>query len=115
MPKKLDPAVDKMLGTIYNATQLAAAKAIASGEEEVRTKPFRKNELPEKKEVPEAFKKRHRAKRVVKSNTNEVFAFMATNIDGGLTRQQSIAAAVDKFGVSKHSAGYHFDKAAGKR
>ena len=115
MPKKLDPAVDKMLGNIYNATQLAAAKAIASGEEEVRTKPFRKNELPEKKEVPEAFKKRHKAKRVVKRDTNRMFAFMTINIDDGLTRQQSIAAAVDKFGVSKHSAGYHFDKAAGKR
>lgn len=123
MPKKLDPKVAAMLPDIYTREQLEYAKGVVSGEIKVRY--FKASDIPEKKEVPEAFKKRHRstarakaktkAKRIIKGAVSDVFAFMATNIDGGLTRQQSIAAAVDKFGVSKHSAGYHFDKAAGKR
>jgi hypothetical protein len=125
--KKLDPRVAAMLPNIYTAEQLQAAKDIVAGEANVVR--FKKSMAPEKKEVPQAFINQHKAKaktnvgakakskvkRVLKGAANEVFAFMAINIDAGLNRQQSIAAAVDKFGVTKHSAGYHFDKAVGKR
>ena len=122
MPKKLDPAVkavlDKMLRTptaTFDNHMLEYAKGVADGSIKVRY--FKASDIPEKKVTPEAFKKQHKmkAKRVVKRNVDELFAFMAINVDAGLTRQQSISAAIDKFKISKHSAGYHFDKAAGKR
>lgn len=113
--RALDPRVVAMLPDIYTASQLEYAKGVVSGE--IKPKYFKASDIPEKKVTPEAFKKQHKkkAKRVVKRNVDELFAFMAINVDAGLTRQQSISAAIDKFKISKHSAGYHFDKAAGKR
>ena len=123
MPKKLDPAVkavlDKMLRTptaTFDNHMLEYAKGVADGSIKVRY--FKASDIPEKKATPEAFKKQHKKqkqKRVAKNNVDDLFAFMAINVDASLTRQQSILAAIDKFKISKHSAGYHFDKAAGKR
>lgn len=114
--RALDPRVVAMLPDIYTASQLEYAKGVVSGE--IKPKYFKASDIPEKKATPEAFKKQHKKrkqKRVAKNNVDELFAFMAINVDAGLTRQQSILAAIDKFKISKHSAGYHFDKAAGKR
>jgi len=115
MAKKLDPKVQAMLPRIYTREDLEYAKGVVSGD--IKVTYFKAKDIPEKKPTPEAFKKQHKrkAKRVVRSNVDDLFAFMSINVDAGLTRQQSILAAIDKFKISKHSAGYHFDKAAGKR
>ena len=135
MPKKLDPAVkavlDKMLRTpnaTYDNHMLEYAKGVADGS--IKVKYFKASDIPEKKATPEAFKKQHKKaktkakqKSVYRSSRRIPSEFshddMVPTINGGIlrgySRQDVIRALVENFRVSKHSAGYHYDKFVGKR
>ena len=124
MPKKLDPAVkailDKMLPTptaTFDNHMLEYAKGVADGS--IKVKYFKASDIPEKKAVPEAFKKKHKAKRTKRISSefshDDMVGAINHRIIVGDSRQQVIQALVDRFKVSKHSAGYHYDKFVGKR
>ena len=61
MPRKLDPKVAAMLPNVYTAADLEYAKGVVSGE--IKVEYFKAKDIPEKKEVPEAFKKRNKARK----------------------------------------------------
>ena len=124
MPKKLDPAVkavlDKMLPTptaTFDNHMLEYAKGVADGS--IKVKYFKASDIPEKKAVPEAFKKKHKAKRTKRIlsefSHDDMVGAINHRVIVGDSRQQVIQALVDRFKVSKHSAGYHYDKFVGKR
>lgn len=131
MPKKLDPAVkavlDKMLRTptaTFDNHMLEYAKGVVSGE--IKPTYFKASDIPEKKPVPEAFKKKAKAKtktKVKQKRVRRISEFSHDDMIGAInhrvivgdSRQQVIQSLVDRFGVSKHSAGYHYDKFVGKR
>ena len=124
MPKKLDPAVkailDKMLPTptaTFDNHMLEYAKGVADGS--IKVKYFKASDIPEKKAVPEAFKKKHKAKRTKRIPSefshDDMVGAINHRVIVGDSRQQVIQALVDRFKVSKHSAGYHYDKFVGKR
>ena len=124
MPKKLDPAVkailDKMLPTptaTFDNHMLEYAKGVADGS--IKVKYFKASDIPEKKAVPEAFKKKHKAKRTKRIPSefshDDMVGAINHRIIVGDSRQQVIQTLVDRFKVSKHSAGYHYDKFVGKR
>lgn len=129
MPKKMDPAVkavlDKMLKTptaTFDNHMLEYAKGVADGSIKVRY--FKASDIPEKKATPEAFKKQHE-KRKQKSTRmrrrppvfshDEIVPTIRDRIMTGYSRQEVIQILMETFRVSKHSAGYHYDKFAGKR
>ena len=135
MPKKLDPTVQKVLdkmlvkptATFDNHT-LEYAKGVADGS--IKVKYFRASDIPEKKPTPEAFKKKHKKaktrakqKSVYRSSRRIPSEYshndMVPTINGGIlrgySRQDVIQVLVENFRVSKHSAGYHYDKFVGKR
>ena len=113
----LDPRVVAMLPDIYTASQLEYAKGVVSGE--IKPTYFKASDIPEKKAVPEAFKKKHKAKRTKRISSefshDDMVGAINHRIIVGDSRQQVIQALVDRFKVSKHSAGYHYDKFVGKR
>ena len=120
----LDPRVVAMLPDIYTASQLEYAKGVVSGE--IKPKYFKASDIPEKKATPEAFKKQHKKRKqksVYKSSRRLPSEYshddMAPTINGGIlrgySRQDVIQVLVEQFRVSKHSAGYHYDKFVGKR
>lgn len=124
MPRKMDPAVkavlDKMLPTptaTFDNHMLEYAKGVADGS--IKVKYFKASDIPEKKAVPEAFKKKHKAKRTKRIlsefSHDDMVGAINHRIIVGDSRQQVIQALVDRFKVSKHSAGYHYDKFVGKR
>ena len=140
MAKKLDPAVkdilDKMLPTptaTYDNHMLEYAKGVADGS--IKVTYFKAKDIPEKKPTPEAFKKQHKAKAKTKTKAKvktkakqkragrrpPVFSHdeIVPTINGGIlrgySRQDVIQTLVEQFKVSKHSAGYHYDKFVGKR
>ena len=120
----LDPRVVAMLPDMYTATQLEYAKGVVSGE--IKPTYFKASDIPEKKATPEAFKKKHKkAKQKSRYKSSRyrppVFSHdeMVPTIQGrimvGYSRQEVIQTLVETFRVSKHSAGYHYDKFVGKR
>ena len=125
----LDPRVAAMLPDMYDREQLEYAKGVVAGTIEVTY--FKPEDIPEKKPVPEAFKKQHKAKTKSKTkvkakqkrlkripsqyNHEHMLDTITGRVAIGYSRQDVIQTLVETFGVSKHSAGYHFDKAAGKR
>ena len=131
MPKKMDPAVkavlDKMLKTptaTFDNHMLEYAKGVADGS--IKVKYFKASDIPEKKATPEAFKKQHekrKQKSVYKSSRyrppvyshDEIAPAVHGRIMMGYSRQEVIQVLVENFRVSKHSAGYHYDKFVGKR
>lgn len=119
---RLDPRVAAMLPDIYTAEQLAYAKGVVSGE--IKVTYFKASDIPEKKPVPEAFKKKakaktkakqKRARRISEFSHDDMVGAINHRVMVGDSRQQVIQALVDRFNVSKHSAGYHYDKFVGKR
>ena len=128
---RLDPRVVAMLPDIYTAEQLAYAKGVVSGE--IKPKYFKASDIPEKKPVPEAFKKRAKAKTKAKTKAkakqkstrvtrrppvyshDEIAPAVRGRIMMGYSRQQVIQILVENFRLSKYSAGYHYDKFVGKR
>ena len=118
----LDPRVVAMLPDIYTASQLEYARGIVSGE--IKPKYFKASDIPEKKPVPEAFKKaktkakqksaRLRRRPPVFSH-DEIVPTIHGGIIRGYSRQEVIQSLVEQFRVSKHSASYHYDKFVGKR
>jgi len=128
MAKKLDPAVQKVLDKMLvkpNATfdnhMLEYAKGVADGS--IKVKYFKASDIPEKKPVPEAFKKRAKAKqkstrirrRPPVYSHDEIAPAVHGRIMMGYSRQEVIQVLVENFRVSKHSAAYHYDKFVGKR
>lgn len=128
MARKLDPAVQKVLDKMLvkpNATfdnhMLEYAKGVADGS--IKVKYFKASDIPEKKPVPEAFKKRAKAKqkstRVYRRppvfSHDEIAPAVHGRIMMGYSRQEVIQVLVENFRVSKHSAAYHYDKFVGKR
>ncbi len=130
MPKKLDPKVQAMLPRIYTREDLEYAKGVVSGD--IKVTYFKASDIPEKKPTPEAFKKQHKAKAKTKAKVKtkakqkrvgRISEFSHDDMTGAInhrvivgdSRQQVIKSLVDRFGVSKHSAGYHYDKFVGKR
>jgi hypothetical protein len=127
MPTKLDPKVKAMLPSIYTREQLEYAKGVVDGSIKVRY--FKASDIPEKKPTPEAFKKQHKAKTKVKAKAkqkrlkripsefshDDMLPAIRGRIMVGHTRQDVIQILVETFRVSKHSAGYHYDKFVGKR
>ena len=131
MPKKMDPAVkavlDKMLRTptaTFDNHMLEYAKGVADGSIKVRY--FKASDIPEKKATPEAFKKQHKKRKqksVYKSSRyrppvyshDEIVPTIQGRIMTGYSRQEVIQILMETFRVSKHSAGYHYDKFVGKR
>ena len=119
----LDPRVVAMLPDIYTASQLEYAKGVVSGD--IKPKYFKASDIPEKKPVPEAFKKKAKAKAKQKSTRlrrrppvfshDEIVPTIHGGIIRGYSRQEVIQSLVEQFRVSKHSAGYHYDKFVGKR
>ena len=119
----LDPRVVAMLPDIYTASQLEYARGIVSGE--IKPKYFKASDIPEKKPVPEAFKKKAKTKAKQKSTRlrrrppvfshDEIVPTIHGGIIRGYSRQEVIQSLVEQFRVSKHSAGYHYDKFVGKR
>lgn len=120
----LDPRVVAMLPDIYTASQLEYAKGVVSGE--IKPTYFKASDIPEKKPVPEAFKKKAKAKtktkakqkrvrRISEFSHDDMIGAINHRVTVGDSRQQVIQALVDRFNVSKHSAGYHYDKFVGKR
>ena len=124
----LDPRVVAMLPDMYTATQLEYAKGVVSGE--IKPTYFKASDIPEKKATPEAFKKKHKKtktrakqKSVYRSSRRIPSEYshedMVPTINGGIlrgySRQGVIQILVENFRVSKHSAGYHYDKFVGKR
>jgi hypothetical protein len=122
---RLDPRVVAMLPDIYTASQLEYAKGVVSGE--IKPTYFKASDIPERKPVPEAFKKKANAKTKTKAKQKRtrriVSEFSHEDMTGAInhgviagdSRQQVIQSLVDRFRVSKHSAGYHYDKFVGKR
>lgn len=128
MAKKLDPAVQKVLDKMLvkpNATfdnqMLEYAKGVADGS--IKVKYFKASDIPEKKPVPEAFKKRAKAKqkstrvrrRPPVYSHDEIAPAVHGRIMMGYSRQEVIQVLVENFRVSKHSAAYHYDRFVGKR
>lgn len=117
----LDPEVAKRLPAMYDNHQLEYAKKVVSGE--VKPTYFKASDIPEKKATPEAFKKRHKAKqkstrvrrRPPVYSHDEIAPAVHGRIMMGYSRQEVIQVLVENFRVSKHSAGYHYDKFVGKR
>ena len=119
----LDPRVVAMLPDIYTASQLEYARGIVSGE--IKPKYFKASDIPEKKPVPEAFKKKAKTKAKQKSTRlrrrppvfshDEIVPTIHGGIIRGYSRQEVIQSLVEQFRVSKHSASYHYDKFVGKR
>ena len=127
MPKKLDPAVkavlEKMLPTptaTFDNHMLEYAKGVADGSIKVRY--FKASDIPEKKATPEAFKKQHTKRKQKRAGRrppvyshDEIVPTIHGGIIRGYSRQEVIQSLVEQFRVSKHSAGYHYDKFVGKR
>jgi hypothetical protein len=126
--RKLDPAVkavlDKMLKTpmaTYDNHMLEYAKGVADGS--IKVKYFKASDIPEKKPVPEAFKKKAKAKqkstrvrrRPPVYSHDEIAPAVHGRIMMGYSRQEVIQVLVENFRVSKHSAAYHYDRFVGKR
>lgn len=125
----LDPRVAAMLPAMYDREQLEYAKGVVAGTIEVTY--FKPEDIPEKKPVPEAFKKQHKAKAKSKTkvktkqkrlkrvpsqyNREHMLETITGRVTVGCSRKQVIETLVESFGVSKHSAGYHYDKFVGKR
>ena len=134
MYKKLDPKVKAVLDTMlktpnatYDNHMLEYAKGVADGT--IKVTYFKASDIPEKKPTPEAFKKQHKAKTKVKAkakqkglkripfqyNHEHMLDTIKWRVTVGYSRQDVIRTLVEAFGVSKHSAGYHYDKFVGKR
>jgi hypothetical protein len=128
MAKKLDPAVQKVLDKMlvkptatFDNHMLEYAKGVADGS--IKVKYFKASDIPEKKPVPEAFKKKAKAKqkstrvrrRPPVYSHDEIAPAVHGRIMMGYSRQEVIQVLVENFRVSKHSAGYHYDKFVGKR
>ena len=128
MARKLDPAVQKVLDTMlvnpsatFDNHMLEYAKGVADGSIEVKY--FKASDIPEKKPVPEAFKAKTKAKQKPARSgrkpsvysRDEIGPAIRSGIMRGYSRQEVIQTLVEAFGVSKHSAGYHYDKFVGKR
>lgn len=128
MAKKLDPAVQKVLDKMlvkptatFDNHMLEYAKGVADGS--IKVKYFKASDIPEKKPVPEAFKKRAKAKqkstrsyrRPPVYSHDEIAPAVHGRIMMGYSRQEVIQVLVENFRVSKHSAAYHYDKFVGKR
>ncbi len=135
MPKKLDPnakaVLNKMLKTptaTFDNHMLEYAKGVADGS--IKVKYFKASDIPEKKPVPEAFKKKAKAKTRAKQKStrfkasrhrppvyshDDIAPAVKGHIMMGYSRQDVIQVLVENFQVSKHSAGYHYDKFVGKR
>ncbi len=130
MPRKLDPAVQKVLDKMlvkptstFDNHMLEYAKGVADGSIKVRY--FKASDIPEKKPVPEAFKKKAKAKTKAKQkrlkripsqyNHEHMLETITGRVMVGYSRQEVIQCLVEQFRVSKHSAGYHYDKFVGKR
>lgn len=136
MVKKMDPAVKKVLDKMlvkptatFNNEMLEYAKGVADGS--IKVKYFKASDIPEKKPVPEAFKKRAKAKTKAKTKAkqkstrvyrrppvyshDEIAPAVHGRIMMGYSRQEVIQVLVENFRVSKHSAAYHYDKFVGKR
>ena len=120
--RSLDPRVVAMLPDIYTASQLEYAKGVVSGE--IKPKYFKASDIPEKKATPEAFKKQHKKRkqkstRVIRRppvfSHDEIVPTIRGRIMTGYSRQEVIQILMETFRVSKHSAGYHYDKFVGKR
>ena len=122
--RSLDPEVAKRLPAMYDNHRLAYEKGVVSGD--IKPKYFKASDIPEKKATPEAFKKKHKkAKQKSRYKSSRyrppVFSHdeMVPTIQGrimvGYSRQEVIQTLVETFRVSKHSAGYHYDKFVGKR
>ena len=128
MAKKLDPAVQKVLDKMlvkptatFDNHMLEYAKGVADGS--IKVKYFKASDIPEKKPVPEAFKKRAKAKqkstrvrrRPPVYSHDEIAPAVHGRIMMGYSRQEVIQVLVENFRVSKHSAAYHYDRFVGKR
>ena len=126
--RSLDPEVAKRLPAMYDNHRLAYEKGVVSGE--IKPTYFKASDIPEKKATPEAFKKKHKKaktrakqKSVYRSSRRIPSEYshddMVPTINGGIlrgySRQGVIQILVENFRVSKHSAGYHYDKFVGKR
>ena len=121
--RSLDPKVAERLPAMYDNHQLEYAKKVVSGE--VKPTYFKASDIPEKKPVPEAFKKKAKAKTKAKQKRagrrppvfshDEIVPTINGGILRGYSRQEVIQTLVEQFRVSKHSAGYHYDKFVGKR
>ena len=121
--RTLDPKVAERLPAMYDNHQLEYAKKVVSGE--VKPTYFKASDIPEKKPVPEAFKKKAKAKTKAKQKRagrrppvfshDEIVPTINGGILRGYSRQEVIQVLVEQFRVSKHSAGYHYDKFVGKR
>ena len=123
--RTLDPKVAERLPAMYDNHQLEYAKKVVSGE--VKPTYFKASDIPEKKPVPEAFKKKAKAKTKAKQKStrvrrrppvyshDEIAPAVKGRIMMGYSRQEVIQILVENFRVSKHSAGYHYDKFVGKR
>ena len=134
MPKKMDPAVKKVLDRMlvkptatFDNEMLEEAKGVANGS--IKVKYFKASDIPEKKPVPEAFKKKAKVKTKAKQKSvykssryrppvythDEIAPAVQGRIMMGYSRQEVIQVLVENFRVSKHSAAYHYDKFVGKR
>jgi len=123
--RTLDPKVAERLPAMYDNHRLAYEKGVVSGD--IKPKYFKASDIPEKKPVPEAFKKKAKAKTKAKQKStrvtrrppvyshDEIAPAVQGRIMMGYSRQEVIQILVENFRVSKHSAGYHYDKFVGKR
>ena len=122
--RSLDPEVAKRLPAIYDNHRLAYEKGVVSGD--IKPKYFKASDIPEKKATPEAFKKKHKkakqksvyrtSRRILSEYSHDdMVPTIRDRIVGGYSRQDVIQTLVETFRVSKHSAGYHYDKFVGKR
>ena len=107
----------------FDNHMLEYAKGVADGS--IKVKYFKASDIPEKKPVPEAFKEKAKAKTKAKQKRSgrrppvfshdEIVPTIHGGIIRGYSRQEVIQCLVEQFRVSKHSAGYHYDKFVGKR
>tara|TARA_S200002703_G_scaffold129234_1_gene116234 strand:+ start:564 stop:929 length:366 start_codon:yes stop_codon:yes gene_type:complete len=118
--RKLDPEVVKRLPAMYDNHRLAYEKGVVSGD--IKPKYFKASDIPEKKATPEAFKNQHKKRKQKRSGRrppvfshDEIVPTIHGGIIRGYSRQEVIQSLVEQFRVSKHSAGYHYDKFVGKR
>lgn len=120
MPRKLDPKVAAMLSNIYTAADLEYAKGVVSGE--IKVEYFKAKDIPEKKDVPEAFKKRNKARKKTnnparrrptgKGDKNVLRGLVLELFDAnrGVAKADVISKAAEKFTITKANARYYYDR-----